>query len=649
MASYSWKTNVSGDWNIAADWTPATVPGAADDVTIDAATTTAGGYTVTIAAAETETVNSLTMNAVNNLNGSNTSAYTAAELELDGTLAFAAGSAGSLDGSLQTIIHTAYGSNAEIINGGTINGFLQVEGNLLITGTNGVYITNDLQALAGTVTIDTKSIAEMTGTTLFDGIFEAKGPGAVVNLGGALQKLTVDIATIEGPPLNATGWTELTFNDTTAAINEWNGTGYVSVETTLTDIKGGGTVDVLDGRNYTTANTLTVEGTGTGSSPGLLNLHAGVVTAAGIAINSGGIVQGSGTIAAGVVNNGTLIALAGTVLVNTVSTPSNTLDIIGALTGTGTVLFDVEANQFPGVTGPAPMNPVGATLEVNSVSAGQTIVMNGDDTLKLDDASHFLGTIQAGAGDTIVLQGVAATSAVLTNGTLVVSNGATVVDSLKLAGSYTGDSFTVTGSTIAIGTGAPPSNNFTVTDTTTGVTASSPGTAYSGTVAGIANQYVTVTTDALAITATAPNSFIHTGSGDDAIDVSKAGGTNVLDGSTGSNFLVGGSGFDTFFLDDRGPAADVFSTVVGFHSGDNATIFGVTTTDFKLNVYDNQGAAGYTGVDFSFTAAGKPNANLVLAGYTSADLTNGKLSVSYGVTPDQPGAPGSTYMLIHAN
>jgi hypothetical protein len=38
-----------------------------------------------------------------------------------------------------------------------------------------------------------------------------------------------------------------------------------------------------------------------------------------------------------------------------------------------------------------------------------------------------------------------------------------------------------------------------------------------------------------------------------------------------------------------------------------------------------------------------PNANLTLAGFSSADLSNGRLTVSYGTTPD------SSFMLIHAN
>jgi Ca2+-binding RTX toxin-like protein len=165
----------------------------------------------------------------------------------------------------------------------------------------------------------------------------------------------------------------------------------------------------------------------------------------------------------------------------------------------------------------------------------------------------------------------------------------------------------------------------------------------------VASEYVNITPDSLNISVTTPNWFIHSGGGTDAIDVSKAGGANVLDGSTGSNFMTGGSGNDTFFLDDRSPASDVFSTVVGFHSGDNATVFSVNPSDFIVNMLDNQGAAGFTGLDFAFTAPGHMDANFVLTGYSKADLTNGRLSATYGTTPDTPGVPGSQYLLIHAN
>ena len=120
------------------------------------------------------------------------------------------------------------------------------------------------------------------------------------------------------------------------------------------------------------------------------------------------------------------------------------------------------------------------------------------------------------------------------------------------------------------------------------------GTAYSEPVAGLQNEYINVTSDNLNVTAFTPNWFIHTGGGNDAIAVSS--GTNVLDCGTGSNFLTGGSGSDTFFVDDRGPTADIWSTVNNFHSGDAATTWGVTASDFTLSWVDGQGATGYTGL-----------------------------------------------------
>jgi plastocyanin len=445
MTSYSWASPVSGDWNTGTLWSSGIAPNdVAADVTISAETTltpNTAPYTITISSGESITVDSLIMNNTDpDLAGSNSSPYTAAELTLDGTLAFGPTSAGTLggsladNGSLQTFIFTDPGANAEIINGGTIDGFIQVQGNLLLTGTNGVYITNDLQADGGTVTIDTKSIAEMTGTTLFDGIYQAVGSGSVINMGGTLEGLSVDVTVLQGPQANPFGWTELTLNGPNTEINEWNGSAYVSIETTLTEIQSGGTVDVLTGRDYTTTNTLTIDDVGISQAPGMLNLQAGTVTATALVIN-GGIVQGFATIATSVANNGTLIAVGGT------------MDITGSLTGTGSVGFDTDLQQ--GTT-----NPVGATLEVNSVSAGQTIVMNGDDILQIDTPSGFAGTIVAKVGDQIILGGVTATSAMVNGGTLVVFDGTQTVASLALSGDYSADHVTASGSTLTLASGA---------------------------------------------------------------------------------------------------------------------------------------------------------------------------------------------------
>lgn len=180
-----------------------------------------------------------------------------------------------------------------------------------------------------------------------------------------------------------------------------------------------------------------------------------------------------------------------------------------------------------------------------------------------------------------------------------------------------------------------------VLDTSTHTQVAATATPYTGPVAGLQNEYINATRDNINITASTPNWFIHTGSGMDAIAASS--GVNVLDGGTGSNFLTGGSGTDTFFVDDRSAPADIWSTVVGFHAGDAATIWGVTPQDFSINWTDGQGAAGFTGLTLHATAPSAPTASLTLTGYTQADLSDGRLAVQFGTDA----ASGSSFMYVH--
>jgi hypothetical protein len=195
-----------------------------------------------------------------------------------------------------------------------------------------------------------------------------------------------------------------------------------------------------------------------------------------------------------------------------------------------------------------------------------------------------------------------------------------------------------------IGVTYGPPDNYLISDQTTGGIWQTAGTSYSGPVAGLTSDIIIATRDNINVTVETPNVFIHTGSGEDAINASNVTGNNILDGSTGSNFLLGGSGDDTFFVDDRASSADLWSTVINFHAGDAATVFGVTPADFNLAWSNNQGTAGFTGLTLHAVAAGKSEASLTLTGYTTADLTNGKLAVSFGVEPDNSGP----YMLIQS-
>ena len=205
----------------------------------------------------------------------------------------------------------------------------------------------------------------------------------------------------------------------------------------------------------------------------------------------------------------------------------------------------------------------------------------------------------------------------------------------------------------------PTPGSFGVQDQTTGTTTILAGTPYTGPVAGLTSEFVTNTSDILNITAQTPNSFIEIAPpvggappSESGINVSAVNGNNVLDAYANSNFYTGGTGTDQFYEDTRTLTGNSWSTVVNFHSGDNITLWGVTAADFAPNwIGDTFGAAGATGLTGVFvpTTAGHPEAAVTLAGFKTADLTDGKLTLTYGQTATTNGVAGSTYLTIHAN
>ena len=143
---------------------------------------------------------------------------------------------------------------------------------------------------------------------------------------------------------------------------------------------------------------------------------------------------------------------------------------------------------------------------------------------------------------------------------------------------------------------------------------------------GPLEQYVNITPDSLNITAATPNWFIEAGSGMNALAVTS--GTNVLDSVGGSTFFTGGTGTDTFYVDAQTANASSWSSIANFHARDSLTLWGVTPSDFTLNYLNGQGATGYTGLTLVATGAEKPAVAVTLAGFTTSDLTNGRLAVA---------------------
>jgi len=165
------------------------------------------------------------------------------------------------------------------------------------------------------------------------------------------------------------------------------------------------------------------------------------------------------------------------------------------------------------------------------------------------------------------------------------------------------------------------------------------GERYEGPVEYLRTQLIYDSAAPAVIVANADNAFIKSFSGFCAIQV--AGGRNVVDAGPGSNFLVGGTGDDTFFLDGRGGAV-TWDTVVGFHPGDMVTMFGFHVGVSGYTWADADGAAGYTGrtIHADLAGTGGITASLTFAGMTAADTDR------YAITTGTVG--GADYLAVIA-
>jgi len=158
---------------------------------------------------------------------------------------------------------------------------------------------------------------------------------------------------------------------------------------------------------------------------------------------------------------------------------------------------------------------------------------------------------------------------------------------------------------------------FAVTNTTTPFAGPfAVGTAYTGPVPGIDSELVLITPDNLVIGAPGPNVFIRTGSGDDAIVTN--GGTNVVDASTGNNWLVS-FGTDTFLIGDRSGGVG-WDTILNFDTGDALTLLGFDDASAFFWAADD-GAAGNTGATLHAIVGGGAtlNASVTFAGVSLAE------------------------------
>jgi hypothetical protein len=448
MSNFTWTTTVSTDWNTATDWNPATVPNADTAVAVLPGVS-GSGYTVTIGAGESEIVNAITL-------GDFSPGHNGPTLEVAGTLTFA-GSSPSLtfaSGSLRTdstgviagsgVIGASQGSGVALVNKGTLHANAGSGTQLAVL----VDFTN-----SGTVLADNGSIG-------------IEGPAGLTNLSGGT--LTGGTWIAQGPTAGLFNQIEFGFNfNATIAVDAANieligrasdistlpvGGGNASpLETQLQSIAATGTLQLLNNRGYTTANTLT--------DAGSLVLGGGTLTTGGLTVNGAGALLGFGVVAGSIANQASVIADGGVLDIRSTvagtgefaATSGSTLVLNGGTANTlvnqGTVF---DASGLLHISGPISGGGslvVGnnATIELGVATTENVRFSGSDATLRLDNFATYGGTLAGFAqSDTLILAGTSATAAFVNSNTLVVMDNAVTIDTVPLAGSYApGASFSV--------------------------------------------------------------------------------------------------------------------------------------------------------------------------------------------------------------
>ncbi len=252
---------------------------------------------------------------------------------------------------------------------------------------------------------DIIDIAAMTFTnlaanTLTGGTYDI-GAGSTLEVDGEGKITTLDANVI----LSGTG---SQFDDYYSGS-----TGTPELDTLLTTIGGAGELQLLAGRNWTTANAAI-------TNEGVIELGGGTITSTGTSASltdaTGSRLAGYGTVTATTFSNSGTIEASG-----------GMLTLTDAVRGTGALQIDANADLVVG----------------GAIASGATATFSGDDGLLTLDAPGSFGAAVGGFSliDTIDLVGVTGNAARIVGNQLVVSDNGTTVDTIDVNGAYGNVSF----------------------------------------------------------------------------------------------------------------------------------------------------------------------------------------------------------------
>ena len=516
MTAITWTSAVSGDWSTTADWNPASIPGAADDVTIAVNT---AAYTLTIDSAEA--AEAVTLNA------SNATLEVERTLTLGGVLTLGAGKLELIGGSTIAAGTIAAAGGTLAASNGTLNAVtyqgtldlsatsatLTIVDGITLTGAGGTGPgTVNLTGLASELTIDNATTLDNATINLGNASGNATllssdttGTGAVLTLGsqlaltqaGANARLQSGAAAGDGIvnlgsisagishgsfTVNGRSFT----NQGSLAIS--NGAGFSDEATSFANagtatVTGGATLSLTTGWTNTgtigvTNATLNLAGTSTTSAFGAIGFSAGTLAISGLDINTGSTLDVSagsplGTVTlinSATIQGGTIATAGGTVVETNGTLDGVTYDGTLDLSATSAMVTIVGGITLTGTSGTGP-GTVNLTGFNTSLTVENTTTLNNA-TIDVGNASTNVRLVSAdstGAGAVLTLGSQVAVIQTAANTELQSGSfaGDGIVSQGSISSGFSHGAFTVAGNSFSNQASIGVSNGETFTDQAT--------------------------------------------------------------------------------------------------------------------------------------------------------------------------------------
>ncbi len=188
--------------------------------------------------------------------------------------------------------------------------------------------------------------------------------------------------------------------------------------------------------------------------------------------------------------------------------------------------------------------------------------------------------------------------------------------------------------TAAAGTGIDTNPQISFYDNTIGSGGTADGSVYDGSIAGIADKYIYTGADSVSLTATAGENW-EFGGGSGLTELTAISGDNIFVASTGSSYMVGGTGADTFDIPDANlTGIGTWDSIENFHTGDVVSLAGVGGSGWSYSWYAGLSVDGNSGLTLLATSTTTPGLHelVTLAGLSISDLS------SLQIAPDISGS-----------